>query len=377
MPPFDQEQAVDGDQDWPVVAGHDPELQRGRRRGTRGRRLLTVFAVLIVLIVAIVGGGLLWAMGQINPSGHRGPLVTVAIPKGASTSRIGSILAKAGIVHDGTLFAFYVKLHGDVLLPGNYSLLKNSTYQMAISALESGPKIITDNLVIPEGFTVRQIAEAVGALPNMGLSAQKFLAAATDGTVRSSYEPASVNNLEGLLFPATYLVRQGESEVDILEQMVGTFDEHAGAIGLTAAAARLHMSAYQVVTVASIVEHEAKRNVDRGPVASTIYNRLRADMTLGADSTQTYYLRLTDPTLAQPSVAQFNQPSPYNTRINKGLPPTPIGNPGLLSLDAAASPPTTSYLFWVEVNPDGQLGFASTNAGFVGLQQQCRAANLC
>jgi UPF0755 protein len=210
----------------------------------------------------------------------------------------------------------------------------------------------------------------------MGLSADKFLAAATDGSVRSPYEPTGVNDLEGLLFPATYPVRQGETEVDVLEQMVGAFDDRADSLGLAAAAASLHETPYQVVTVASIVEREAKRDADRGPVASVVYNRLRIGMTLGADSTQTYYLRVRDPGV-DPSPAQLNQPSPYNTRTNKGLPPTPIASPGLPSLQAASHPPHTNYLFWVEVNPDGQLGFASTNAGFVQLQQQCQAAHLC
>ena len=96
-------------------------------------------------------------------------------------------------------------------------------------------------------------------------------------------------------------------------------------------------------------------------------------MPLGADSTQTYYLRLRDPQLI-PTAAQLNQPSPYNTRLVKGLPPTPIANPGLASLRAATNPPTTTYLYFVEVKPSGELGFASTTAGFDQLQQQCRAA---
>jgi UPF0755 protein len=336
-----------------------------------------VLAVLVVLLVAVVGGGLLWAQGQINPGGHRGPLVAVSIPKGASSSEIGKILARAGVIHNSTLFEFYVKLHGDNnMLPGQYSLLKNSTYDMAISTLKAGPKIITENLVIPEGFTLKQIANAVQGLPNMGLSARNFLAAADSGTVRSPYEPNGVNNLEGLLFPATYPVRQGETEVDILEQMIGAFNDRASAVGLQSSAAALHESPYQLITVASIVEREAKLNPDRGPVASVIYNRLRVGMPLGADSTQTYYLRLTNPGLV-PSAAQLDQPSPYNTRLNKGLPPTPIANPGLPSLEAATSPPTTSYLYFVEINPDGKLGYASTSAGFTDLQNQCRAANLC
>ncbi len=361
-----------------------PEHRR-RRRGERdeehpGRRkhpVLLALLIIFALLLALAIGGVVWAEEQINPGGHHGPSVAVSIPKGASTSQISSILSRAGVIHSGTLFALYVRIHGDgPLYPGSYSLPKNSTYKSAISALEAGPKLITDRLVIPEGFTIRQIAAAVGALPQLHLSAQRFLAAATGGEVRSPYEPAGVNNLEGLLFPATYQVRQGEGEIDVLEQMVGAFDDQATAMGLTAAAARLHVTPYQAVTVASIVEREAKLYANRGPVASTIYNRLHRGMPLGADSTQTYYLRLRDPQLI-PTAAQLNQPSPYNTRLVKGLPPTPIANPGLASLRAATNPPTTTYLYFVEVKPSGELGFASTTAGFDQLQQQCRAARLC
>ena len=179
-----------------------------------------------------------------------------------------------------------------------------------------------------------------------------------------------MDNLEGLLFPATYQVQQGQNEVEILEQMVGAFNEQADAVGLVAAASSLHLTPYQVVTVASIVEHEAKLPADRGPVASVLYNRLRIGMPLGADSTQTYYLRLTQPDVV-PTATQLDQPSPYNTRLHQGLPPTPIANPGLPSLQAAAAPPSTPDLYFVEINPDGKLGFASTAAGFTQLQAEC------
>jgi UPF0755 protein len=331
----------------------------------------------MVLVLGAVIGGFVWAEGQINPGGHRGPKVSVTIPAGSSTSRIASVLARAGVIHDATLFTLYARINGDTaLLPGAYSLDKNSTYRSVISALRAGPVLITDRLVIPEGFTIRQIAAAVAALPQLHLSARDFLATAASGQVRSLYEPRNVNNLEGLLFPATYDVQQGESEIQILEQMIGAFDDHAASIGLTAAAARLHLTPYQVITIASIVEREAKLSRDRGPVASVLYNRLRAGMPLGADSTQTYYLRLTRPTL-DPTPAQLDQPSPYNTRLIKGLPPTPIANPGLPSLQAAAAPPSTNYLYFVEINPDGQLGYASNEAGFAELQARCRAVNLC
>lgn len=356
-------------------AAHGPRHRRRDPSAGRKwpRRLLAAAAAFIIIVAALA----IWADSQINPGGHHGPQISVTIPKGASTSRIGDILAKAGVVHGATLFAIWVRLHGDgPLYPGTYVMDRNSSYGPVISALESGPKILTDRLVVPEGYSVQQVANAVGRLPGLNLSAAKFLAAATDGSVRSRYEPEGVNNLEGLLFPATYDVHQGETESQILQQMVTSFEDHANVLGLDSAASSLGMTPYQVITVASIVEREAKRDADRPDVASVIYNRLRVGMPLGADSTQTYYLRLTDPGI-QPTPAQLDSPSPYNTRTNKGLPPTPIANPGIPSLEAATSPPSTSYLYFVEINPDGRLGFASTSAGFVQLQKQCRAANLC
>jgi UPF0755 protein len=361
----------------PVHPYRSADYPQHASRRRRGRKVFKVLALLVAVLFILAVVGILVAQGQIDPSGHRGPKVAVVIPKGTSTSEIGRILSRAGVIHDATLFGLYVELHGSgPLFPGSYSLAKNSSYQSAISALENGPPLITDKLVVPEGFTVRDIGAAVAALPGLHLSAQRFVAAATDGTVRSPYEPAGVDNLEGLLFPATYPVQQGQSEIDIVQQMVGAFDDQAAALGLQAAAARLGETPYRLVTVASIVEREAKLNGDRGPVASVIYNRLKLGMTLGADSTETYYLRLTDPTLI-PSASQLNEPGPYNTRINVGLPPTPIANPGIPSLEAAASPPATSYLYFVEINPDGQLGYASTPGGFDQLEQQCRAADLC
>lgn len=369
---------------WPVVGaqaaeagGSGPRSSRrqGRRRGAHP--ILKALGIAVVLVLLVAGGGVVWARTQIDPGGHRGALVTVVIPKGSTTTAIGDRLAADGVIHQGWLFALYIHLHGDgPLLPGTYRLQKNSPYSAAISALTAGPKIVTENLVVPEGYTVAQIAQRVAALPGFGLSAQKFLAAANDGAVRSPYEPAGVNNLEGLLFPATYPVRQGESEVDILEEMIGTFDDRAQALGLPADAAKLGMTPYQVVTVASIVEREAKVAADRPNVASAIYNRLKIGMKLGADSTQTYYMRLTDPGV-EPTAAQLDRPSPYNTRTNPGLPPTPIANPGLAALEAAANPPATRYLYFVEINPDGKLGFAATNSGFEQLRKQCQAAGLC
>jgi UPF0755 protein len=330
-----------------------------------------VAAVVVVLVVAGVLG-FVHISDEVNPSGPAGRTVTVTVPAGASTARIGDLLAKAGVIHGPTVFALYVKIEAaGPLLPGTYHLATNEAYSKVVAALERGPVIVIEKLLVPEGYTIRQMAAALGRLRGIGVSPGAFLTAAMSGQVRSPYQPSGTNSLEGLLFPATYPVRQGEPPDDLVQYMVDTFDYHATQLGLAAAAKRLHYSPYQIVIVASIVEREAKLEADRGPIASAIYNRLAAGMPIGAESTLLYGLG--DPK-GEVDVTAAN---PYNTLVNKGLPPTPIASPGVPSLEAALDPPHTSYLYWVEVNPDGKMGFASTTAGFHQLQRECRAVHLC
>jgi UPF0755 protein len=359
---------------------HDPLIHEqraavpARRRRHRLRStMLGVFGIVILLVVV----GLVYVRGQISPGGKPGAKVVVVIPPQSSSAKIGSLLAKDGIIKDGGLFPYYVKITGaGSLLPGTYHLAKNESYGSVVASLEAGPPKVYVRLTVPEGYTLADIAQRIASLPGMHLSAQKFLAAADDGSVRSPYEPPGSNNLEGLVFPATYDISTGMTEVDVLQKMVGAFNDEASQIGLTQDAAALHVAPYDVVKVASIVEREAKLDPDRGPVASSIYNRLAQGMTLGADSTLVYALRKANPNVNIATI-DYNQANPFNTRLNKGLPPTPIANPGLPSLRAAAKPPSTAYLYFVEISPNGQLGFASTNAGFQGLENQCKAAKLC
>jgi UPF0755 protein len=344
------------------------------RAGRLPRRRRLLISVLVVLAAVVGGGtaGALYVDHEANPSGGPGSDVTVRIPAGASTTRIASLLADARVVRAADLFALYIKLEGaGPLMPGLYRLPTNESYSAVVSQLENGPVPVVRKLVVPEGFTVRQIAAAVGRLHGMGISAAAFMAAADSGQFGSPYAPAGSKNLEGLLFPATYPVHQGESAVTLIEYMRSTFDDYASQLGLATAAQRLGYTPYQVIKVASIVEREAKFDQDRGPIASVIYNRLALGMPIGAESTLLYGL---GESTGQVSITT---PNPYNTLVNKGLPPTPIANPGIPSLEAAMNPPHTPDLYWVEVNPDGKMGFASTEAGFKQLQQECRAVKLC
>ena len=363
----------------PTEGGPPPGNRRRRaaKAESRHRRLLSAFALIVVVLLIVGAIGVIYARRAINPGGGLGPAVTVKIPANTSTSGIANILAGAGVIHEPRLFPLYTKLtNAGVLLPGTYRMDKNESYSRVVHILENGPPLAVEKLTIPEGFTLAQIAARVAALPKLHLSAAKFLAAASTGRVRSEFEPPGVNNLEGLVFPATYEIRQGQEETDILQEMVNTFDERMTALGLVAAAAKERYTPYQVLTVASIIEREAKLEADRPFVSSVIYNRLARKMPLGADSTQTYYLRLTHPNV-EPTLAELDAPSAYNTRLNVGLPPTPIANPGLPSIEAAMKPVYTTYLYFVEINPDGKLGYAVDSTGFLKLQAQCRSVHLC
>jgi UPF0755 protein len=323
------------------------------------------------VVVALVGGGLsvVWVRHRISPGGPAGPEVQLTIPLGTSTTGIASLLGRTKVIESPRVFTLYVRLKGaGPFEAGDYTFHLHSGYGAAVAVLRAGPEVTFSKITIPEGFNLAQIAARVGKLP--GRSAERFLAAA-GGAVRSRFEPPGSTNLEGLLYPATYRVGPGDDEASLLRRMVATFDDTATALGIDQAAARLTISPYQVVTVASMVEREAKLDEDRGPIASVVYNRLQRGMSLGIDATLLYGLHTSH--LSQSDLASDN---PYNTRKNRGLPPTPIASPGTPSLLAAISPPTTPYLYYVLIDQNGKTGFATNQADFEKLKARAKAAGL-
>jgi UPF0755 protein len=367
---------LDVDDDGDYGTRHtDPRLEtftvRGRHlhRGSHRGGWLPWLIGFLVAVLLVVGLGVVWVRHQIDP-GKPGTTVAVTVPPNSSTASIASILSGAGVIRNATVFRFYAKTEGaGALLPGTYHLRKNSSYDSVISALEKGPPIVYQKFTIPEGFTVAQIAARIGALP--GRSPDAVMAAATSGQVQSRYLPAGQTNLEGLLFPATYEVRADDSDVAILQKMVSTFEDNASNLGVDQAAATLGVTPYQVVIVASMVEREAKLDEDRGPIASVIYNRLHQGMLLQIDATLMYGQNITDP-----AKIDKKSTSPYNTYAIKGLPPTPIASPGIPSLTAAATPPSTNYLYYVLIDANGKHGFASTAADFAKLEAEARSKGL-
>lgn len=319
----------------------------------RGRALALALAVVLTLL-ALIG---LWVERQINPSAHPGKAVDVTIPRGASTSAIAGVLVKDHVISSSFWFRVYLRLHASgAFQAGVYRVREHDSYASVVKALH-GPEVSTA-LVVPEGFTVSQIAERVGALP--GHKGSAFLALADGGTVRSPFEPAGSNDLEGLLFPDTYTVTPGETDATILNQMIQRFDQVVGPMGLSSAPAAVGVSPYQAVVVASLIEREAKVASDRPLVAEVVYNRLAKGMRLQIDATVLYALGPGHTTL---STADLSVPSPYNTYLVTGLPPGPIANPGAAALEAALHPATGNFLYYVVVQADGGEAFSATLSG--------------
>ncbi|HEX6477138.1 MAG TPA: endolytic transglycosylase MltG [Acidimicrobiales bacterium] len=333
-------------------AGPEWVKRRRRRLSFTQRVVLASVAAVLVVVTAVA----IWVDFQVNPPGGPGQTVTVNLPAGSSYSAVADILSRNGVIGSPTLFRLYVRIHGaGTVQAGSYALRKDDSYGDVVGALGQGPS--ADRVTIPSGASLGDVAARVGKL--RGHSAAGFLAAANSGRVRSTFEPPGTTSLEGLIQPASYSFKPSTDDLTILGQMVAAFDSKATALGLAQQAARIKVTPYEALIVASIIEREAKVPDDQGRVAQVVYNRLAKGMPLQLDSTVIYALGGHVTTLTKPD---FSIASPYNTYRFAGLPPTPIANPSDASLVAALNPTPGPWLYFVVVQPDGTEAFSTTLA---------------
>jgi len=338
------------------LAGRDGGSDGGRRLITRGRALALVPIILVALLAWL-------GVSTFQPGHGRGHgRVDVTIPAGSSTSTIGRILARDGVVSSGFFFRLRATLSGrrGELHSGHFVLAHDMGYGEAIDALAARAK--TSKLLkvtIPEGKSRQEIA-AIAAADGLGgsyLSASK----ASRRLDPRHFGARSSSSLEGFLFPATYDLPAGAPASRLVAEQLATFKLNLSHVRLTGAR-RAHLTPYDVVIIASMVEREAQVARERPLIAAVIYNRLRRRMPLGIDATTRYELNNWTRPLTS---AELARNTPYNTRRHRGLPPTPIGNPGLASLRAAARPAHTAYLYYV-VRPGscGTHAFSATAVAF-------------
>jgi uncharacterized YceG family protein len=327
-----------------------------RRTHPRWGRIAALVAVLAVL------AGIGWFLVSLfQPFGDDGgERVRVEVPRGSSLEQIAELLEERGIVSSSTFFQLRARLAGrsNDLKPGTYTLRREMSYGSALDALEQGvpPNIV--QVTIPEGLSRREIA---GVLPD-GLRGSYMAASRRSPELdpRDYRAPAGAS-LEGFLFPATYELRKGVPVRRLVDRQLGAFEQQFATVNLRHARSK-NLTPYDVLIIASMVEREAQVARERPLIASVIYNRLRDGIRLDIDATTRYAVgNWTKPL----KVSEINDPSPYNTRVHPGLPPGPIGNPGLASIKAAANPARTGYIFYVvKPNTCGRHNFAKTDAEF-------------
>jgi len=167
-------------------------------------------------------------------------------------------------------------------------------------------------------------------------------------------------NMEGFMFPATYTIRPGEKAAALVDQQLAAFQANVSKVDMSYAKSK-NLTPYDVLTIASMIEREARAPGDRAKVAAVIYNRLHRGMALGIDATILYHLGSWSATIHQSDIDQIE---PYNTRKVAGLPPTPICNPGLASIEAAAHPAKVDYLYYVAVPGQAAQYFTASYEDF-------------
>jgi UPF0755 protein len=290
--------------------------------------------------------------------------VVLKIPQGASAGDIGDLLSRNDVVDSGFFFELRARLAGDrgKLRAGTYTLKKSMPYKDALAALVAAPKAApTIDVTLPEGPSRRELAPRVKAA---GVRGDYVKASASSSLLRPrAYgAPKGTRTLEGFLFPDTYELRSRTATArQLVDLQLRDFKRQFGKVDLKRAQ-RNHLSRYDVLIIASMIEREALVPKDRRLIAAVIYNRLQRRIPLGIDATLRYRLNNWSKPLTR---SETNIDSAFNTRRRGGLPPTPIGNPGLASIQAAADPANVKYLFYV-VKPcgNGAHAFSSTDAQF-------------
>ncbi len=333
--------------------------RRDRPVHHRRRRVLAVAALLFAAFA-------IWFLVELwQPfAGSGGKSVLVTIPAHSSVGTVGDHLSSAGVIGSTFFFDLRVRLAGDgsKLKPGTYKLRQGMSYSAVLSALTAGPPPpkLTGVTIIP-GETRRHLDTL---LRQQGVAGSYYAATRSSPLLnpKTYGAPSNIHSLEGFLFPDTFQMREPISISKLVTYQLEDFKQHFSTVNVSYARAH-HLTPYDVLIIASMIVGEAQKASDQALVASVIYNRLAQHMPLQIDATTRYATGNYTQPLTQ---SQLNSPSPYNTRIHPGLPPTPIDSPGLAAIQAAAHPAHTNYLYFV-VKPcgNGALEFTSNYQQFL------------
>jgi len=309
----------------------------------------------ITLGALVLAGAFVVAASALRPAAREVPAQVVVIPPGAALREIAALLDDAGLIRSPLAFVVAARVRGlgARLQSGEYLLSASMPTLEILDKIAQG-QVMLHRLTIPEGYTAAQIADALAEAELADRDAFLRLVREEGNSFAFAFLGGR-RNLEGYLFPDTYYFPRALPVRQIVQTMLARFDQRVTP-QLRQQARAQGMTLHETLTIASMVEREAKLPVERPIIAGVIYNRLRREWRLEIDATVLYALgRRGGPLTAADLLVE----SPYNTYRQSGLPPGPICNPGLAAIEAAARPAATPYLFYV-LRPDGSHAFSTT-----------------
>ncbi|MEI7885186.1 MAG: endolytic transglycosylase MltG [Clostridia bacterium] len=334
------------------------EKRNVKRR--RSHALLVIIIIIILIAASLMLASYLYVTSRItNKMTDTPKSISFDVPKGTSTKAIASSLEEAGILNDAEAFLLYLRFsEGDeMFLAGDYQLTTNMPYGELSQALSTRPKEETVRFTIPEGFKVEQVAKK---LSQQGLIDQEIF---LELCRKAEFDYDFIEKkkfveypLEGFLFPDTYEIYTKATEKEIIEKMLANFAQKIEPFRTEIA--KQKKTVYETMIMASIVEREAKVKADRKPIAGVFYKRLEIGMPLESCATIQF---LFDEPKARLLYSDLEIESPYNSYLNKGLPPGPIASPGVDAIEAAVYPEKNDYLFFL-AKGDGSHVFSKTLA---------------
>lgn len=354
-------------------AGHHDEPPRRRMP----RSCLAAVVVLVILAAGAWFGGN-WAVDQFearfgDAPDYPGPgsgEVVFEVEEGASSAAIGRKLKEAGVVKSVQAFTDAARSEpkSRSIQVGFYSLKEEMKASDALDVLVDPANLVQASVTVPEGARVKDVVGSI--VENTELTEAAVEKALTQPR-KIGLPPEANDNPEGYLYPATYTVPPKMTAVQLIKQMVAKTKAVEQKLGVAEGAQRLGYSKEEILTVASLLEHEANRSEDYPRVARVLYNRLEQGMPLQLDSTVRYLSGRSGEvwTTAQ----EREHASEYNTYKHKGLPPGPIGSPGEETIEAALNPAQGDWLYFVTVNLEtGETAFAASYDEHLDNVQQLR-----
>ncbi len=328
-------------------------------------------AGIIFFITVLILAGIFRITSTTNPvvSYNTSP-IHVKIEPGSTGHQIAEKLYQEDLIDSTFLFNLLVNIRGleDKLQAGYYEFFPSDNLWQVVSQLAEG-RVATVKVTIPEGFTVPQIAERLAGLTFF--KEGSFLEAAESSKFNRSYLPVLTDDLkypvEGFLYPDTYIIAKEASPDKYIEIMLKEFEER-WLSRLKKEGNRSGYTPYELVTIASLIEKEARLEEEKPVIAAVIYNRLKNGMLLQIDASVQYSLPERKERIYYRDL-EFD--SKYNTYLYRGLPPGPIANPGDSSIEAALNPARVDYLFYFALK-DGSHVFSGTYQEHLQLQDEYR-----